>query len=554
MFRFSLIFVYGHEVGISNGSISTITANTTLLNQNYTWWINCSDGANTNISEKRNIKIYVDVYEPSVSLDSPSDNAADLDFSSIGFSCSATDDIYLKNISLYSDYSGEWQFIDNKSISGLSDSVTFTKNIYQTNQFVNNYFIWNCLAYDNTSKSNWSSANYTFSNWDLGSHSNTVYNTTLNAITLNDYSSDGIYTSDVFDAGSVVGWRNISWNSNAVNIDSGVDFFNDGESKNYYSENDYSVRHWYDISSIVSDFSQLKVQAALDCDGSCSGTVEVRIGNSTDWSDYSFVDAASIRTDGTTSDYTYYNSTYDISMDDVGDYFFVQLLIYTGSGTVKFLMDESGPTGPDPEYRSGNNGDGSQTGWTNDNGDYAIKIKLIKNTNLNLSTRSCDDPDCNGESWSESLDNSTISELPVSNNRYFQYKANLESSGGLDTPKLYNVTINYGAADSEKPSVTLSSPIDKAGDDGNLTTFIYSVDDESEIEECELVLNGIIQDTDDSVEKGVTQEFNILDISAGTYEWYINCTDISGNENSSEIRELTIVPSYDYSGQKYLIY
>jgi hypothetical protein len=38
-------------------------------------------------------------------------------------------------------------------------------------------------------------------------------------------------------------------------------------------------------------------------------------------------------------------------------------------------MDESGPAGPDPEFRSDNDGSGgSHTGWTRDNGDYFLKI------------------------------------------------------------------------------------------------------------------------------------------------------------------------------------
>lgn len=124
----------------------------------------------------------------------------------------------------------------------------------------------------------------------------------------------------------------------------------------------------------------MTVSAALDCDGSCSGNVRVRIGNASSYTDYDLVDSSTIRTDGTTSSYSWYTNTYSISKSTLGNNFFVQLLIYTGSGTIRFLMDESGPTGPDPEFRSGSNGDGSQTGWNNDNGDYFIKIAISDST------------------------------------------------------------------------------------------------------------------------------------------------------------------------------
>jgi len=541
--------VYGQNISIMNGSIGSITANSELPNQNITWWINCSDGANTNNSEKRNIQIKVDTAEPLVSLMSPLDMSSNIDLTEVNFNCSATDDIMLSNISLYSDYNGIWQVIETKNISGISDSKIFTKSIYNDGEFFNNYFRWNCLAFDNTSKSGWADSNKTFSNWNLGLHSNTIYNQSLHAIVLDNYSLDGLYQSEIFDAGEVVGWKNMSWESDALNSNSEIDYFSNSESKSYYVQNTYSVRHWYNTSGIISDFSQLKVQAALDCDGVCSGTTYVRIGNSTNWDDYAFVEASTIRTDSTTSDYSYYNMTYDISMNEYGSYFFVQLLIYTGTGTVSFLMDESGPEGPDPEYRSASNGDGSQTGWTNDNGDYAIKITTIQNNNINISVRSCNDPNCAGEQWSNPLSNSTISVLSVPSNRYFQYKAYLDSGSDYTSPKLYNVSIKYGGADNIKPTITLISPINGQGDNGYITNFTYIVSDDSSIESCRLLINDIISDTDDVVINGSNSSFSIYNMPEGRYRWYINCTDVSGNENSSQIRDLTIISAFNYGGR-----
>jgi hypothetical protein len=65
---------------------------------------------------------------------------------------------------------------------------------------------------------------------------------------------------------------------------------------------------------------------------------------------------------------------------------------------------------------------------------------------LNLSVRSCDDNACSGETFSEILDNQTLTPLNGSitpNNRYFQYKAIFNTEGINYTPVLYNVTINY---------------------------------------------------------------------------------------------------------------
>jgi len=151
-------------------------------------------------------------------------------------------------------------------------------------------------------------------------------------------------------------------------------YYNTSQPLNYYDLNTYAVRHWFNRNG--TDFSNLTVSAVLDCNGPCSGTVKVRIGNASAYTDYDLVNASAVRTDGTTGNYSWYSNTYEISSSTLGNYFFVQLLIYTGSGTMRFMMDELGPTGPDSEYRTGSNGDGSQTGWFNDNGDYFIKVSL----------------------------------------------------------------------------------------------------------------------------------------------------------------------------------
>ena len=48
---------YGRNATTLNATSTTITANDSLANGDYWWWINCSDGDNTNVSQERNISI-----------------------------------------------------------------------------------------------------------------------------------------------------------------------------------------------------------------------------------------------------------------------------------------------------------------------------------------------------------------------------------------------------------------------------------------------------------------------------------------------------------------
>lgn len=144
------------SVWINVGTSWNLTANRTIPDDTYYWWINCTDGVNSNISEKRIITINVIDDSPILSLISPSDDNISTT-GNILFNCSATDDFDLDNITLYYNISGTWQQNETKTLTGTSDYRTFTINNIPHETF----FIWNCLAYDNTSQSDWGDSNYT---------------------------------------------------------------------------------------------------------------------------------------------------------------------------------------------------------------------------------------------------------------------------------------------------------------------------------------------------------------------------------------------------------
>jgi len=57
------VVAYGTDSSVLNGVPTTITANTSLGNGDYWWWINCSDGINSNVSEIRNVSINIVDYD-----------------------------------------------------------------------------------------------------------------------------------------------------------------------------------------------------------------------------------------------------------------------------------------------------------------------------------------------------------------------------------------------------------------------------------------------------------------------------------------------------------
>lgn len=162
--------------------------------------------------------------------------------------------------------------------------------------------------------------------------------------------------------------RMIGTDSSGCNVDCGstseISYIDSGNTLNYYSNNTYTIRQQFS----ADNFSSLTVSAVLDCDGGCNGNIEIEVGGYA----CDIISASSVRTDGTTSNYSWYTTTCNVSSSSLPNPFYVQLLKYTGSGTLKFLMEESDPEG-NPQYSAGG-------GWSNDNGDYFLKIGVPEKT------------------------------------------------------------------------------------------------------------------------------------------------------------------------------
>ncbi|MEM2873973.1 MAG: PGF-pre-PGF domain-containing protein [Candidatus Nanoarchaeia archaeon] len=101
------------------------------------------------------------ILKPNVTLVSPS-NGSVTTSNTVNFTCNATNDLQLSNITFYWNYTGTWQSNGTISASGTSNQTTF-----QRTNLSNGAILWNCYACDNESAcafapSNWTvTVNYT---------------------------------------------------------------------------------------------------------------------------------------------------------------------------------------------------------------------------------------------------------------------------------------------------------------------------------------------------------------------------------------------------------
>jgi hypothetical protein len=151
------------------------------------------------------------------------------------------------------------------------------------------------------------------------------------------------------------------------------------------------------------------------------------------------------------------------------------------------------------------------------------------------------------------IDNSTFSmnEVNISDKNYTdgkEYYYNTTLSAGNHT---YNFSTSDGrienytstkigpilVVDTSSPIIYTIGPLNEKAISLRDVTFYYNVTDEdSNIENCSLIINAKVNLTERNITENKRENFTINNFSEGKYNWSINCFDGNGNGNSSEVR------------------
>ncbi len=108
-----------------------------------------------------------------------------------------------------------------------------------------------------------------------------------------------------------------------------------------------------------------------------------------------------------------------------------------------------------------------------------------------------------------------------------------ESASGLS-----NFSLIY---DNENPNVSLMEPADSSSYTSNSQTIVFgfNVSDNNDIANCSLIINGVVNLINSSVDKNIIQSFS-QSFSPRTYNWNINCSDDAGNIGNSSVRSFVV--------------
>lgn len=132
-----------------------ITRNTLLAGQTLYWKFYANDSFNRWNETDVQSFVVADNTPPTLTLQRPINNS-NISSNSITFNFTPSDNLLLKNATLYANFSGTWQA--NESISSLTNG---TNNSITVSQVPEGEFVWNVLVYDTYDNSNFSSRNFT---------------------------------------------------------------------------------------------------------------------------------------------------------------------------------------------------------------------------------------------------------------------------------------------------------------------------------------------------------------------------------------------------------
>ena len=170
------------------------------------------------------------------------------------------------------------------------------------------------------------------------------------------------------------------------------------------------------------------------------------------------------------------------------------------------------------------------------NGDSLdVSVRWYKNNILNLTF------DYNNSYASGSLFVSSLSfgNLSVSDN----WRCSVRLFDGLGYSSWGNSTnLTILPQDLTAPNITLIFPSDSYSTTSTLITFSYNVTDSSNIANCSLIINSIIDSTNSSITRNTNQNFTKT-LSVGSYTWSVNCTDVFNNQGNSATRSITLSAS-----------
>ena len=491
-----------------------------------------------------NLSIYY-VILPNSTLITPSD-ATYTNNNTVNFTCNATDDTLLRNMTLYWNYTGVWGYNSTTNVSGKANRTSFTFN-----NLGDGMISWNCLACDNSSGCSFASSNRTVT-IDTQSPTITYVNPTdgNNSYIARNWSIVNITSSEPL-ANCTLNWSGAL--SNMINISASIWYVNktftpDGNYNYYVYCRDYAnntgISSKQNItrdmilptvalntplnaaavvqSSILFNYTPTDINMA-NCSlyGNFTGIFAIDQTNSTSIASGQPNNFTKSLSDGTyiwnigcvdkASNNAFAPANYTLYVDTTPP------SIYLGSPTNNTLI----------------NATNNITFYYN----VTDAMTGISSCSLIL----------NGSIYSS---NSSITEgvnqnftANIANGRY-NWSVNCTDMNGLkSSSQINNITVFVPTV----PRFTLMAPLNNSGDSDMNVTISYNVTG-GNILNCSLMLNGLVNATNSSINTSQMQSFTLNSLAIAKYNWSVTCINDEPTVGTSAAYYFDIIYATNFAG------
>ena len=136
--------------------------------------------------------------------------------------------------------------------------------------------------------------------------------------------------------------------------------------------------------------------------------------------------------------------------------------------------------------------------------------------------------------------NNTVVNVTVENigtATHFWNVSCIDDAGNLNISETRNFTV-----DDSPPVITLLRPTNNSFNSSSIMMFYYRpFDNYTSISNCSLYLDGVLNQTNNTILDNATNNFTVYGLNEARYEWTVNCTDFVGNEGFNDtVRALYI--------------
>ncbi|MBT4165974.1 hypothetical protein HOE04_02975 [archaeon] len=331
-------------------------------------------------------------------------------------------------------------------------------------------------------------------------------------ITFNLYYSNGtsVNSTTYTDSSRVINWTDLADDSYKFN----VTVYDDASNSNLTLTRSVSTDSVIPGISIISPANQTYVTSLINFNIVASENLSSCILSMDDW-------------------VTNYSMSLNSSLNGAS---FVESSVYDGSYAAKFWCEDI----------SGNVNNSESVGFRVDTVNPVVNIAFPfdnaylnynESISFNYSIASNDTDTC----WYfvDGGSNQTIASCA---------NITLDLSEGNHLVELWlNDTANLRGSDNVNFTIDLTEPwiglINPSNDSMNMTTntidFYYNVSDTNSISNCSLIIEDSINQSVVGPGKNQVNNFSVYLLN-GNYDWSVNCTDIAGNVNSSEVRVIEV--------------